>query len=41
MKWIIRVNMRDEIMEKVKVTEEEKHWGGRVFLKSFVLFLNL
>ena len=28
MKWIIRVNMRDEIIEKFKVTEEEKHWGG-------------
>ncbi len=28
MKWIIRVNMRDEKIEKVKVTEEEKHWGG-------------
>jgi len=25
MKWIIRVNMRDEKIEKVKVTEEEKH----------------
>lgn len=37
MKWIIRVNMRDEKIEKVKVTEEEKHWGGRLLISKLLL----
>jgi len=32
MKWIIKVNMRDEKIEKVIATEEEKYWGGRLLI---------
>jgi len=29
--------MRDEKIEKVKVTEEEKHWGGRLLISKLLL----
>ena len=37
MKWIIKVNMRDEKIEKVMVTEEEMHWGGRLLIAKLLL----
>jgi len=37
MKWIIRVNMRNEKIDKYTVTEEEKHWGGRLLIAKLLL----
>ncbi len=37
MKWIIRVNMRNEKIDKCTATEEEKHWGGRLLIAKLLL----
>ena len=37
MKWIIRVNMRNEKIDKYTATEEEKHWGGRLLIAKLLL----
>jgi len=37
MKWIIRVNMRNEKIDKYTATEEEKHWGGRLLISKLLL----
>jgi len=37
MKWIIKVNMRDEKIEKVMATEEKRHWGGRLLIAKLLL----
>jgi aldehyde:ferredoxin oxidoreductase len=29
--------MQDEKIEKIKVTEEEKHWGGRLLISKSLL----
>jgi len=37
MKWIIRVNMRNEKIDKYTATKEEKHWGGRLLIAKLLL----
>ena len=37
MEWIIRVNTRTEKITKVKASEEEMHWGGRLLISKFLL----
>jgi aldehyde:ferredoxin oxidoreductase len=37
MEWIIRVNTRTGKITKVKASEEEMHWGGRLLISKFLL----
>ena len=37
MEWIIRVNTRTEKITKVKASQEEMHWGGRLLISKFLL----
>lgn len=36
MKWIVRVNTRTKTATKEKVTEEQIHWGGRLFIANIL-----
>ena len=37
MKWIVRVNMRNEKIVKEEASEEEVRWGGRLLISKFLL----
>jgi aldehyde:ferredoxin oxidoreductase len=37
MEWIIRVNTRTGKITKVKASQEEVHWGGRLLISKFLL----
>ena len=37
MEWIIRVNTRTGKITKVKASQEEMHWGGRLLISKFLL----
>src|SRR3989337_2207443 len=37
MKWIVRVNTRNEKIVKEEASEEEVRWGGRLLISKFLL----
>src|SRR4030066_2195242 len=37
MKWVVRVNMRNEKIVKEEASQEEVHWGGRLLISKFLL----
>jgi len=37
MEWIIRVNTKTGKITKVKASQEEMHWGGRLLISKFLL----